>query len=146
MSNSTNQNQVSTQYLLGTLPEVERERLDELSVTSQEFAESLSASEKDLIDAYAQGELSGTILAEFESHYLASPIRRERVEFAEAFQVFARKQTVFADSSIRGPAELDGKRKGGWLSRLSIFGGQYPALQWGLAAAAVVFIAAGAFL
>src|SRR5882724_6397042 len=146
MSNSTNQNQVSTQYLLGTLPEVERARLDELSVTSQEFADSLSASEKDLIDSYVQGELSGSTLAQFESYYLASPIRRERVEFAAAFQVFAKKQAVFEGSSIRRQAELDRKRKGGWLSRLSVFGGQYPALQWGVAVAAVVFIAAGGFL
>src|ERR1700737_2971919 len=107
MSNSTDQNQVITQYLLGSLPEGESERLDELSVASQEFAESLSASEKDLIDAYVQGELSGSMLAQFESHYLASPIRRGRVEFAEAFQVFAKKQTVFDDSSIRGPADLN---------------------------------------
>lgn len=146
MSNSTDQNQVITQYLLGTLPEVERERLDESSVTSQEFAEVLSASEKDLIDAYVQGELSGTILAQFESHYLASPIRRERVEFAEAFHVFAKKQTALDRSSNRGPADLDLKRKSGWLSTLNIFGGRYPALQWGLALATVVFIAAGAFL
>ena len=146
MSNSTDQNQVITEYLLGSLPEVETERLDELSVTSQEFTESLSASEKDLIDAYVQGELSGAMLAQFESYYLASPVRRERVEFAEAFRVFARKHTAFGDSSIRGPAELGRKRKGGWRSTLNIFGGHYLALQWGLAAAAVVFIAAGAFL
>lgn len=143
MSNPTNQ--VITQYLLGTLPEIERERLDELSVASQEFAEVLSASEKDLIDSYVQGELSGTILAQFESHYLASPMRRERVEFAESFQVFAKKQTVFDASSIRGQADLDRKRKRGWLSALSIVG-EHPALQWGLAVAAVVFIAGGAFL
>jgi len=146
MSNSTDQNQVITEYLLGSLPEVETERLDELSVTSPEFAESLSASEKDLIDAYVQGELSGTMLAQFESHYLASSIRRERVEFAEAFQVFTRTQRVFDDSSIRGQADLDRKRKRGWLSKLSIFGEQYPALQWGLAVAAVIFIVGGAFL
>jgi hypothetical protein len=146
MSNSTDQNQDITQYLLGTLPEVEKERLDELSVTSQEFAESLSASEKDLIDAYVQGELSGMMLAEFESHYLASPIRRERVEFAEAFKVFAGKQTVLDDSSVRGQADVHRKRKSSWLPTLNIFGGQSPALKWGLAAAVVVLIAAGAFL
>lgn len=146
MSNSTNQDQAITQYLLGSLPEVERERLDELSVTSQEFAEVLSASEKDLIDAYVQGELSGTILAQFESHYLASPTRRERVEFAEAFQVFAGTHRFLADSAIRGQADLPGKRKRGWFSTLSIFGGRFPAPQWGLAVAAVIFIAIGAFL
>ena len=142
MSNSTNQ-EVITQYLLGGLPELEKERLEELSVTSEEFVDSLSASEKDLIDAYVQGELSGSMLAQFESHYLASPVRRERVEFAEAFQIFAKTQT---GSSIRGSAELNRKRTDSWLSTLNIFGGQYPALQWGLAAAALVFIVAGAFL
>lgn len=146
MSNSTDQNQVITHYLLGSLPEGESERLDELSVTSQEFADSLSATEKDLIDAYVQGELSGTMLAQFESHYLASPIRRERVEFAEAFQVFARTQRVSDDSPIRGQADLSKKRKRGRLSALNIFGEKNPALQWGLAVAAVIFIAAGAFL
>jgi predicted nuclease with TOPRIM domain len=146
MSNSTNQDQVITQYLLGSLPEVETERLDELSITSQEFAESLSASEKDLIDAYVQGELSGAMLAQFKSHYLSSPIRRERVEFAEAFQVFARTQRVFDDSPTRGQADLHRKRKRGWLSTLGIFGEQHPALQWGLAVAVVIFIVAGAFL
>jgi hypothetical protein len=146
MSNSTNQNQVITEYLLGSLPEVEMERLDELSVTSQEFAEVLRASEKDLIDAYVQGELSGTMLAQFESHYLSSPIRQERVEFAAAFQVFARTQRAFVDSSIRGEADLDRKRKRGWLSKLSIFSEQYPALQRGLALAAVIFIVVGVFV
>jgi hypothetical protein len=93
-----------------------------------------------------QGELSGTMVAQFESHYLTSPIRRERVEFAEAFQVFVRKETVLNDSSIRGQADLQRKRKRGRLSALSIFGEQYPALRWGLAIATVIFIVAGAFL
>jgi hypothetical protein len=86
------------------------------------------------------------MLAQFESHYLGSPIRRERVEFAEAFQVFARTQSVFDDSPTRGQSDLRRKRKSGWLSTLGIFGEQYPALQWGLAVAAVIFILAGAFL
>lgn len=145
MSNSTNQNQDLTQYLLGSLPEVEMERLDELSVSSQEFAEVLSTSEKDLIDAYVQGQLSGTVLAQFESHYLATPTRRVRVEFAAALQTFAGRQRASADSSIHREAEHR-KPKRGWLSTQSIFGKQYPALQWGLAVAALIFIVAVAFL
>ncbi|HSS21672.1 MAG TPA: hypothetical protein VLL54_16485 [Pyrinomonadaceae bacterium] len=145
MSNSTDQNQVITEYLLGSLPEDESERLDELSVSSQEFADVLSANEKDLIDAYVQGELSGTMLTRFESHYLASPVRRERVEFAAAFQVFTRTQSGDLDS-MRASADLDRKRQSGWFSTQRIFGGQFPALQWGLAVATVVLLAGGAFL
>jgi hypothetical protein len=44
------------QYLLGSLPGDEAERLDELSVTDEAFAEALSVAERDLIDAYVQGE------------------------------------------------------------------------------------------
>jgi hypothetical protein len=140
----SNQDQVMTQYLLGSLSEAETERLDELSVTSQEFAESLSASEKDLIDAYVQGELSGTTLAQFESRYLASPIRRGRVEFAEAFQVFAKNQKVVNDPGTRRAIALDKKAKGSWFSK--IFPKQQAALQWGLAIVALIFIVVSAIL
>jgi hypothetical protein len=146
MSNSTDHNQVINEYLLGSLPEEERERLDELSVTSQEFAEVLSASEKDLIDAYVLGELSGLRLAQFESYYLASPIRRGRVEFAKAFQVFVKKQVDVDRSSIREPDDLVRRQRRSVFSTPGIFAKQRAALQWGLAIAAVTFIVAGAFL
>lgn len=82
------------QYLLGTLPAPETERLDELIFTSQEFAEALSAAEKDLVDAYVRGELSGETLKQFQSHYLNSPRGRNQVEFARAFQEFGAKEVA----------------------------------------------------
>ena len=59
------------QYLLGSLPEAEAERFDELSFTDDEFAEELKAAEKELVDAYARGELAGAALEQFKSYYLA---------------------------------------------------------------------------
>jgi hypothetical protein len=61
-----------TEYLLGTLPEADTARLDELSFTDDDFSDALNAAEKDLIDAYVQGELSGRVLERFESYFLAS--------------------------------------------------------------------------
>lgn len=71
-------------YLLGTLPEEEAERLDELSIADDAFAWRLSAVENDLVDAYVQGELSGDDLAQFKKSYLSSPKRLQKLDFAGA--------------------------------------------------------------
>jgi hypothetical protein len=72
-------------YLLGTLPEDETERLDELSITDDEFAWRLNAVENDLVDAYVRGELPPETRERFQAGYLSSEERREKVTFAEAF-------------------------------------------------------------
>src|SRR5882672_565047 len=72
-------------YLLRLLPEDEAERLDEQSIVVDEFAARLECVENDLVDAYVSGALEGEILQRFESFYLASPRRREKVRFAERF-------------------------------------------------------------
>src|SRR5215471_6935099 len=71
------------EYLLGSLPEKEAERLDELSITDDAFVSRLNDVENDLVDAYVRGELSGEIRERFRSFYLASPKRRAKVRFAE---------------------------------------------------------------
>src|SRR5215475_11685384 len=73
-------------YLLGLLPENEAERLDELSVTNDDIAGRLQVAEDDLIDAYVDGELSGEMLARFESICVSLPKWRERVSFAREFR------------------------------------------------------------
>jgi len=73
------------QYLLGVLPPEETERLDEASIVDDDIAARLRRVEDDLVDSYVRGQLSGDTLAQFESHYLASRHRRERVEFARKF-------------------------------------------------------------
>src|SRR5712664_4098517 len=101
-----------TQYLLGALPEAETERLDELSFTDDEFTDSLTAVEKDLVDSFVHGELTGGELERFKAHYLASPVRRERVAFAQAFQVLGERES--AGLRAEGPANVATKR--GWFA------------------------------
>jgi hypothetical protein len=72
-------------YLLGLVPPDEADRIDELSVVDDDIAARLRIVEDDLVDAYVRGVLSGDTLARFESHYLSSPLRRERVRFARSF-------------------------------------------------------------
>lgn len=87
--NSDKDNNQIIQYLLGTLPEDEAERFDELSFTDDEFGERLKAAENDLIDRYIQNELDEETRKRFEFYYLASPFRREKVKFAESLQIYA---------------------------------------------------------
>lgn len=72
-------------YLLGLLPEDEADRLDEASIADDAFAARLRDVENDLVDAYIVGALSQARRTEFEAFYLASPRRREKVEFARRF-------------------------------------------------------------
>lgn len=72
-------------YLLGVLPDAVTERLDEQGLIDDDFADRLKLAEDDLIDAYVSGTLTGDMRERFESYYLASPRRREKVAFARRF-------------------------------------------------------------
>src|SRR5712691_2212508 len=126
MSDPTYNQQTITQYLLGVLPEAEIERLDELSISNDEFADSLRVAEKDLVAAYVQGELGGADLENFKSHYLASPFRREQVAFARSFPVFGAQEAV----SIRTTPARTAATKRTWFAALSALISPRPILQW----------------
>src|SRR4051794_1452111 len=72
-------------YLLGRLEEDEAEWLDEMSIAEAPVACRLQLVEDELVDAYVRGSLTGESLERFESFFLASPRRREKVKFASSF-------------------------------------------------------------
>jgi hypothetical protein len=82
---SGHDDQELVRYLLGLMPGEEAERLDELSITDDDLAWRLRAVENDLVDAYVGGALTGETLERFESFYLSSPRRREKVTAARTF-------------------------------------------------------------
>src|SRR5262245_15087243 len=93
---------------VGSLPEQETERFDELCFVDDEFVERLRPVENDLVDKYVRGELPGPTLERFDAHYLASPIRREKVKTARAFQLHA--ESVVATGKVvftPGPSEMN---------------------------------------
>jgi hypothetical protein len=69
-------------YLLGQLAGSELESVEERLFANEEFWEALCLVEDDLIDAFVRGELRGADRARFESHFLTSARRRERVAMA----------------------------------------------------------------
>jgi hypothetical protein len=72
-------------YLLGLLPDEEAQRFDEASIVDDVFSARLRAAEDDLVDAYVKRTMADDTRVRFESAYLASPLRRERVAFAVRF-------------------------------------------------------------
>ncbi|MEP6922913.1 MAG: hypothetical protein ABI954_00495, partial [Pyrinomonadaceae bacterium] len=141
MSKQEYDNQVITEYLLGSLPEAEAEYFDELSFTDNEFADALKSAEKDLVDSYVQGELVGATLKKFKSFYLASPIRRQKVEFASVFQVIAEKNIAQTNEAIPIVAKTkQTKTIADFFSALNIFGSSRPVLKWSFAAATLAFV------
>ncbi len=77
-------NDVFVRYILGDLSEAERERVEEEYFVNNETWQKLGAVESDLIDSYVRGELLLDQREQFEKYFLASPKKRERVEFARA--------------------------------------------------------------
>ena len=106
-------------YLVGALTDEEAARLDELSIADDRFAADLHAAEHELVDAYVRGTLDGDTRRRFETHYLSSSDGRSKVAFARALQKYR-----------------SGRR------RLAA----HPLVQWGLAAAAAVLLAAAGYL
>jgi hypothetical protein len=116
-------------YLLGALPEDETQRVEEDSLVDDEVAARLRLVEDDLVDAYARGNLTGDRLVRFEAFYLASPGRRQKMEFA-------RRLLAAIDSAAPRPepkAPARPQAAGRWSP-------------WMLAAAAAVLLTTGVLL
>jgi hypothetical protein len=110
VNKETYNDQVIIQYLLGSLPEDDTDRVEELSFIDDEFAARLSAVENDLVDAYVKGRLSGEKLERFDSYYLASSKRRKKVKMARVLHSYAENavatgQVVLAPDSLQTDAK-----------------------------------------
>jgi anti-sigma factor RsiW len=106
------------EYLLGRLPELEREQLEERLFDDEDLDERLLAASDDLIHAYLSGELPPHDRRQFESHFLVAPDHLQRLHFMR--RLLAAANTPVQPRSVQ--------RAGWWL------------------AAAVVLMALGAIL
>jgi hypothetical protein len=120
-------------HLLGSLSEDEAQRLEEVSIVDDEVAARLRAVEDELVDAYARGSLRGERLERFETFYLASPLRREKVAFAKQFVATIDDEAGEVRPRGREFVTASDPGRRGW----------FP---WTLAAAAALFLATGLLL
>jgi len=135
--------QTIRQYLLGALPEAETERIDELCFIDDDFDARVQTVERELVDEYVCGELAGPALAAFDSHYLASPRRRERVKFAHALRILADRVVATPQAAVArlaAASELASRRR----SLREFFA--VPVWRWGFAGALMLALVAGGWL
>jgi hypothetical protein len=110
-------------YLLGFLPEEERQRFDEGSIVDDDMAARVRSVENDLVDAYVSGTLAGETLARFETFYLSSPRRSQKVKSAERFlgavdRAPVRGAATFAPAASGRAAP---RSRFGWLAAAAVF-------------------------
>jgi hypothetical protein len=124
-------------YLLGTMSPADVERFDELSITSDEFAEALAAAEMDLVDAYVNGDLSAADRVLFEQRYKSTNSGRSKIIFADSLQEYG-----YQNGFGKAAADLGRETRS---EKLTAFQAIIRNLRWGFAAvaAAVVVVAIG---
>ena len=118
-------------YLLGTLSEEERAKLEERYFADDKDFEEIEIAEEELIDRYVRGELTAAERTEFQQTVVRSPRLMERVEFAK----------LFADRLRPAPAVTTVKRR--WWERFSTGSGPQLSLAF---SAALVLLAFGVLL
>lgn len=138
MNQEPRNHELIVQYLLGDLSEQEKVRLEQQYFDDDDFFEQLLVVEGDLIDGYVRGELSGLERERFETHVLASPRQRQRVEIARALVEYATESPVAAS-----PAEERRKPVVWWRSLLDGLGAKNRAMAPAFAAAVLVILVGG---
>ena len=83
----------SRQYLLGTLPPAESERLEEEFFANDDIFEEVEIAEDELVDSYVRDELSPAELEKFAS-LLRNPRVAERIKFARILKTAATPEPV----------------------------------------------------
>ncbi len=147
-------------YLLGELPEADRDAMETEVFTDKETFYRLSEIEDRLIDDYARGRLSGEEKLKFEQLYLSNPARRQRVEFAltmtgeldrqpDVSPSRSNAESTFATTGITTTGiattgiESRAESRSWWYSFLESL--RQPRLAWTVAAASLVLLIAGGF-
>ena len=125
---------VIRKYLLGQTSEAERLNLEERLIEDDGTYEELSIVEDELTDEYLRGRLSQTERKDFETHFLLTPSRQEKLRFAKVVRghlaTHARSQTKVAESPRTSKSPLFG---------IPAF--RNPVLSFGLAMALVLMVA-----
>ena len=83
-------------YLLGQLAEGDVSQVEARLLTDREFYDELSIVEDDLIDRYLGGTLTDADRQSFESHFVSSSERQQKVRFARALRKYV---SVAADQT-----------------------------------------------
>jgi Sec-independent protein translocase protein TatA len=136
METNASNRQLIVRYLLGDLPEAEQARLEDRAFSDREYLQTIEEAENDLIDDYVRGALSDAERRRFERGFAASAERKKKIEFARALA-----RVVPASEAATTLAAVPW-----WKALFALPRGLNPALQFSMAAAAVLLVFGAAWL
>ena len=142
MSSATINREEVRDYLLGSLGEDARQRLEERLLTEGGIFEELLVGEEELFDDYAAGALSDDERNRFEAHFLSTTERHQKLRFALALNRYTANQSEKAVSETAQAQLPVPPTKRTWAERFRAFGQSQPwALRAGAAFAAAIILA-----
>ena len=124
-------------YLLGDLSEQEQVDIEDRAFSDAHYMQNILAVEADLIDEYVRGGLYENERRQFETRFLASSERRQKVEFARAL---ARVTGEDVATETDGRPALTVAPAKWWDSFIAFLGGASPAVRFSFAAVSLVFV------
>jgi hypothetical protein len=129
-------------YLLGELTEEDQQTLEERLLTDNGYFERLQMLEDELVDDYARGSLTAGEREKFDSFFLCTPERYQKLRFASALERYVSTAAVANQSK---PVDTGPRAMSSWqLLKLSLFG-RNPILGYSLAAALLLIVLGGAW-
>ena len=106
-------NEVLRRYLLGTLEAEPRAELEERILCDPEAYEEVSLLEEELIDQYVTGGLSKAERQQFETHFLITAERQNKLRFGQLLKRYLSSQTVPALSETVPVSHLNQRLSSG---------------------------------
>lgn len=131
MSTPPTSHETIKSYLLGQMREQDEFDVEARLFTDREFYDELSIVEDELIDQYLGGAMSDADRESFESHFVSSPERQQKVRFARALKKYV-SVSAGQDESDSPPAVVN-------------FPSRKPFIPYAIAAAILVVVG-GSFL
>ncbi len=139
-------------YLLGQIPKEDESQVEARLLTDREFYEELSIVENEVIDQYLTGGLSTSDRQSFESHFISSSERQQKVRFARALRKCVSvagnqdKENLVAHETaldLSDIARLDSSTQS---SLISVFSFKKPLISYAVAAAIFIVVGGGSWL
>jgi hypothetical protein len=117
-------------YLLGRLPEGERDAIERRLFVEEDFNDELLGTLDDLIHAYLTGALSQEDRTRFESEVLASPRHRQRLAFMKEMLAAVDRLPAGQVDSPSVAAGRAGRRSPAWLVAAAVVIASLAGLAW----------------
>lgn len=101
-----------SRYLLGRLPEDELEQLEERMMADSELFDQVLLAEDEMVEAYVNGDLPESDVADFRASFLSTAEGRQQVAYAKALREHVESVPTSRAGDDAGGSEDPGSRQG----------------------------------